>query len=134
MEKNKLNKVLYEPEKFYPKFLNMVLKFVLVGNVRPRTTQILVYTDTLPMKSRKESAAVNRVITAACKLNAPNMQFRVMHHSADSNYWIQVADYCSWAVNRKWEHGDSTIYDLLRPRLAATEIAPMSRGDGSTYY
>ena len=38
-------------------------------------------------------------------------------------------------ICRKLEHGVTLdAYDLLRPRLAATELAPMSLGDVTIYY
>jgi hypothetical protein len=134
VEKNHVNPVLYDPNEFYPKFLKMVLRFVLKGRVRPLTQQVLIYTDTLPMGSKKESSAVNTTIKSECQKQLNGVPFRVMHHTGDSNYWIQVADYCSWAINRKYECGETEAYDLLRPRLAATELALTAKGDGTVYY
>lgn len=133
VEKNRVNDTLYEPEKFYPKFLTMVLNFVLRGRVRPGTNLVLVYTDTLPMK-KKEASAVNGTIKASCQRELKGVPFRILHHSSESNYWIQIADYCSWAMNRKWQFNDTSYYDKLWPRLAAREIAPMGKGDGTIYY
>ncbi len=133
IEKNRVNTSIQEPDRFYPKFLTMVLKFVLRGRVRPTASQVLIYTDTLPMKSRAEAATVSAVIKASCHAELPETPFRILHHRSESNYWLQVADYCAWSICRKWESGDSESYDLLRPRLAATELAPMSRGD-TIYY
>jgi hypothetical protein len=111
----------------------MVLRFVLKGRVRPLTQQVLIYTDTLPM-AKKESLAVNVTIKSECQKHLNGVPFRVMHHTGDSNYWIQVADYCSWAINRKWEWAETEAYDLLRPRLAVPELALTDRGDGTEYY
>lgn len=112
----------------------MLIKFVLRGRVRPWTDQVLIYTDTLPMKSRQEALVVNQTIKGSCQTELNGKKFTVLHHESASNYWLQVADYCSWSICRKWEFGDTEAYDLLRSKLAATEIAPMSRGDGTTYY
>ena len=134
VEKNRVNKTIYTPADFYPKFLAMLINFVLRGRVRPWTDRVLIYTDTLPMKSRQEASAVNQTIKASCKRELNGKKFTVLHHESTSNYWLQVADYCSWSVCRKWEFADTEAYDLLRPRLAAPEIAPMNRGDGTIYY
>jgi hypothetical protein len=134
IEKNHVNPVLYDPNDFYPQFLKMVLRFVLKGRVRPLTQQVLIYTDTLPMGTKKESLAVNTTIKSECQKHLKGIPFRVMHHTGDSNYWIQVTDYCSWAINRKWEHGETEAYDLLRPRLAADELALTDKGNGTKYY
>lgn len=30
---------------------------------------------------------------------------------------LQVADYCTWAIQRKWERNDSRSYDLIKDRI-----------------
>jgi len=62
------------------------------------------------------------------------MPFEVYHHHKASNGWIQVVDYCSWAVFRKWEKGDSRTYDQLRDRLKAPELDVFAAGDHTRYY
>jgi hypothetical protein len=44
-----------------------------------------------------------------------------------------VADYCSWAVFRKWEQGDTRTNDQLRHRLAEPE-ADALHDDVVRYY
>ena len=40
-----------------------------------------------------------------------------MHHSSRSHFGLQVADYCCWAVFRKWEQGDTTHFDRIPAEL-----------------
>lgn len=134
VEKTKVNPAIYDPQDFYPKFLTMVLRFVLKGRVRPDTSQILIYTDTLPMTQKKHAKAVQVAIKKSCQREQPDKPFHVLNHRRESNAWLQVADYCCWSVYRKWEHGNTDAYDRLKARLAETEIDPMSRGDGRKYY
>jgi hypothetical protein len=30
---------------------------------------------------------------------------------------LQVADYCAWAIMRKWERGDTRSYDMIKDRV-----------------
>lgn len=30
---------------------------------------------------------------------------------------LQVADYCAWAIQRKWERGDTRSYDLIKHKI-----------------
>jgi hypothetical protein len=30
---------------------------------------------------------------------------------------VQVADYCNWAVFRKWQRGETEFYDQIKPAL-----------------
>jgi hypothetical protein len=132
IEKAKVNPAIYDPQYFYHKFVTMVLRFILRGRVRPETSQILIYTDTLPMAQKKQAKAVQVAIKASCQGERPGIPFHVLNHRRESNCWLQVADYRCWSVCRKWEHGDA--YDRLRTKLAATEIDPTARGDGTRYY
>ena len=133
VDKRKVNPALYDPFTFYPKFLSMVLRFIFKGRLLRGTTQVLIYTDTLPF-TKSKALAVEVAIKAECKADLGGVPFRSCHHRRESNAWLQVADYCCWGMCRKWEHGDPTAYDALRLRLAAPELESMSRGDGTIYY
>ena len=38
---------------------------------------------------------------------------------AATNPLLQVADYCAWALQRKWERSDTSSYDLIRHKIAS---------------
>lgn len=133
VDKPRLNPSLYETFTFYPRFVSMLLRFIFAGRLLRGTSQVLVYTDTLPF-TKQQALAVEIAIKAACKKALGGIPFQVCHHRRESNAWLQVVDYCCWSICRKWEHGDFTAYHALHSRLAATEIDPMSRGDGTLYY
>jgi hypothetical protein len=82
-------------------------------------SQLMIFTDSLPVQSHKQ--AVEKVIKQTCAAESPTRPFHVFHHQHESNKWIQVADYCSWAVHRKWERGDDRTYNELASRLHAKE-------------
>ena len=48
------------------------------------------------------------------KMLPSGCRFRVLHHASMSNMGLQLADYCNWAIFRKWESGDCVFYDALR--------------------
>jgi hypothetical protein len=45
---------------------------------------------------------------------------------------IQVADYCAWAIQRKWERGDARSYDLIADKIDHEH--EVWRGHTTTYY
>lgn len=45
---------------------------------------------------------------------------------------LQVADYCAWAIQRKWERGDVKSYDLIKDRISY-EYDLWKRGDTHYY-
>jgi len=121
VEKAKVNPSLRKPHVFYPKFATMPLKFVLKGQIRPDTTTCMIITDTIPVNKHKKS--VEKAIKMSCRSELPpTIPFHCYHHPSVSNKWLQVADYCCWAVQRKWEQSDDDPYNQLRPRLAAPEL------------
>ena len=67
--------------------------------------------------NRQRSAfrdAINDVIAQV----SPTVDHRVASWSADSDPCLQLADYCAWAIQRKWESGDSRSYDLIKDKIA----------------
>lgn len=50
----------------------------------------------------------------------------------DSDFGLQAADYCNWAVTRKWEKGDPRSYDLVSDKIHS-EYDLFSRGTTSYY-
>lgn len=46
---------------------------------------------------------------------------RVAFWTADSDPCIQVADYCSWAVQQSWERGDSSFLNLPGDKVATNK-------------
>ena len=45
---------------------------------------------------------------------------------------LQIADYCTWAIQRKWERGDQRSYDLISDRI--THEFPLFRKGTMIYY
>lgn len=131
VEKAKVNPAIRMEHHFYPQFAAMVLRFVL-RQLRADTDRVLVFTDTVPISQKRD--AVEKAIKTACRAElAATMRFEGYHHSRASNAWLQVADYCSWAIFRKWEHGDPRTYDQIRHRLLRPELDVLQRGT-TVYY
>jgi len=127
IEKTKVYPDLRVPHRFYPEFASSVLKHVFRRHLAPGTDTVLVFTDTLPMHERREAA--EKAIKTACRRELPKAtRFESYHHPSASNPWLQVADYCSWAVFKKWEQGNTRTYDLLSHRLADPELDALRHG------
>ena len=48
-------------------------------------------------------------------------EWRQAMWSAASDPCLQIADYCCWAIQRRWERGDVRSYDLIQDKIA-TEV------------
>ncbi|MEK6407667.1 MAG: DUF3800 domain-containing protein [Acidobacteriota bacterium] len=133
IQKNKVPTKEYEHlGSFYSRFATMPLRFLLRGPIRERAHTIVLYTDRLPSECHRE--LTTKAIKEACRSELPGgLPFHVYHHASASNSWLQVADYCAWAVARKWEQNDSTTYLRLRDRLAREE-EDVLRAETIEYY
>ena len=121
VDKERIYHHLRDPLKFYPRFLPMVLAFVLQGRLAPGTDRVLIYTDRIPVQRRRR--AVEKAIQRSCKQALDDgIAFRMYHHASASNNWLQVADYCSWTVYRKYSADDRSYYDRWRRHMASSEL------------
>lgn len=74
---------------------------------------VIVITDTVPV-NKKRQAIEKGVQLALAKMLPQGGKYHILHHSSRSHYGLQVADYCCWAVFRKWQRNDMDCYDLIK--------------------
>ncbi|CAA9356961.1 MAG: hypothetical protein AVDCRST_MAG68-4095 [uncultured Gemmatimonadetes bacterium] len=60
---------------------------------------------------------MHAAVQAAVLDTSPATEVRVASWDAQSDPCLQVADYCCWAMRRKWEMGDLRSYDLIREKI-----------------
>ena len=112
VEKNKTNPVLRVETRFYPRMLGYLLQYVLKSRFHQNADEVVIITDTLPLKRQR------RAVEKAVKSSLSNMlpvssRYRVVHHESRSHQGLQVADYCCWAIFRKWERGEDAHYSTI---------------------
>jgi len=116
VEKSKAGPALRDELQFYPKMLGYLLKYLLKDHLLRDVEEVVVITDTIPVK--KKAKAVEKAVKETLTEMLPDqMKYRVLHHASKSSFGLQVADYCNWAIFRKWERGDTRSYDLIRSRV-----------------
>lgn len=130
--KNQTHPSIRNSETLYPTFARSLIRFILRHRLRPATTQMVVCMDRL-LKGRHREA-LTKTIKQTCASERPSLQPWIYAHPKESNKWIQVADYCCWAVMKKWERGDFRTYSQLRTKLTAAELNVFRHGSGHTYY
>ena len=113
VEKRKTGPALQVPGKFYPRMLGYLLKYVLQRIDLSRTSEVIIVTDSIPLQKKRK--AIEKAIKTTLRDQLPDaVPFRVLHHPAKSCFGLQIADYCNWAIYRKWQKGDARSYDLIR--------------------
>jgi hypothetical protein len=99
--------------------------------VRKYEDQLMVTAASIGVKKGQAefSDAVQDVLKQTQRVDAGS--WRTAFCSSASDPCLQVADYCTWAIQRKWERKDSRSYDLIKGKIKY-EYDTWSRG--STHY
>jgi len=63
--------------------------------------------------TKKKRGLFHGAIEDVMKQVSTTTRYKVASWKADSDPCLQVADYCAWAIQRKWETGDRRSYDLI---------------------
>ena len=107
---------MQEDKRLYPWMLGYLLRHALSEELNAGAEEIIVITDTIPV-NRRRKAVEKSIKQAVARKQLPRVTYRILHHRSRSHYGLQIADYCSWAIFRKWEREDSTWYDRIKPAI-----------------
>ena len=129
IEKRKANPVLYDPVRFYPQFANYLMKYVFARYADP-AEPIVIVTDTIPVQRKRK--AVEKAFKTYVSRNLGKRPYTLVHQSSGSHACLQAADYLTWAVHKKWTHGDRRSYDMVR-HLIRSEF-DIFAGGGEYFY
>jgi hypothetical protein len=113
IEKRKTGPALQVLEKFYPRMIGYLLRYVLDPKNLKDFSEVIVITDSIPV-SRKREAIEKAVKQTLSKMLPTGTKYRVLHHASKSCIGLQIADYCNWAIFRKLERQDLRSYELIR--------------------
>ncbi len=106
VEKNKVNPTIRDTAVLYPKIYESLLKYVLLQYSPDVYSDLVIFTDAIPLK-KKLKEVEKALKTTISKELPPGHKFTILHHQSKSHYYLQIADYCSWAVYVKWERGET---------------------------
>lgn len=67
--------------------------------------------------TKKARGALHTAVDDVVRQLSPCRSHRVAFWPADSDPCLQVADYCTWAIQRKWERDDDRSHLLIAPKL-----------------
>ena len=116
VEKRKTGFALQALEKFYPSMIGYLLRYVLDPRNLKDFAEVIVITDSIPV-SRKREAIEKAVKQTLSRMLPAGTKHRILHHASKSCVGLQIADYCNWAIFRKWERQDLRSYELIRSGL-----------------
>jgi hypothetical protein len=128
VEKQKVEAMLREEELFLPKVLGTLLREILQHYPLAGLAEVIVFTDSLPVQRKRGAVEKGVKMTLAAMLPA-GVRYRVLHHASKSNMDLQIADYCVWAIYRKWNGLDTRSFDRIRAAVRR-EWDVLSAGNG----
>jgi hypothetical protein len=80
-----------------------------------RNSQTLVTTASLGTK--KERLAFEEAVADVMRQTHKSPKWKADFMPCQADPCLQVADYCAWAIMRKWERGDFRSYDIIKDRI-----------------
>lgn len=78
-------------------------------------SEVLVTTASLG--TRKERTAFESAVGDVMRQTKKSKAWKADFLPSSSDPCLQVADYCAWAIMRKWERGDTKSYQLISDRI-----------------
>lgn len=124
IRKNRANPSIRAPEVLYPRVFDWLTKYAVPRCVRASNTgHVVICTDRIPVQSKRrivEKAVKTRIVPGL----PSGARYDLYHHDSKADLNLQIADYFSWAIYRKWNNNDRRSYDLIK-----SAIAPGGEGD-----
>lgn len=96
---------------FYAKTLGVRLTSVISQVDFSVVNEVIVITDSIPLKEKR--TAIEKAIKLTLSRNLGNTPYRIIHHASKAHAGLQIADYCNWAIYRKYERGDTSFVDNI---------------------
>jgi hypothetical protein len=115
--------------RFYRIVCKAILKYVFGCPRFDKATKIVIVLSAIFNKEKHDY--IRGALQIELKASAKS-KFHIYFHQNRADLNCQIADYCGWAIARKWESGDTRSYELIRKNIK-NEFDMFSKGP-STYY
>lgn len=110
-----------DPRLFYQMvFENLIGKVIDSERVVSDFSHILVLTDRIPIQRHRRSVIGSLKRALSFALDGTNTKYTVAEMDSKSDFGLQAADYCTWAIHRAWVHSDVTYYTLIQDAFERT--------------
>ncbi|WP_017995805.1 DUF3800 domain-containing protein [Rhizobium leguminosarum] len=81
----------------------------------PEDTDLLVTAASLGTK--KEKLSFTNCLSDVMGQTVRKARWAVDFRPSATDCCLQIADYCAWAIQRKWERGDTRSYDMIKAKI-----------------
>jgi hypothetical protein len=116
-----------EKDKFYIDNLNYSIQRLL--DRLKIDKNFIIITDNLPIKQNKNKQirALRKGIKEYLKSNKLSIRYDIFHHSSASSANLQIVDYISWAIFRKYELKQDNYYKWIEKYIIDEELMTKDR-------
>lgn len=116
-----------DPLYFYKLAWYLHFKYV-AKEIADSNDELLVVASSLQIKRKRKTqkAAVHEAITEVVNQVSPTVTCHCAFSPAASDPCLQVADYLTWAIQRKYESDDTRSYDSIK-HLVQSEFEPFKQ-------
>lgn len=131
VEKKKVDPNHRKDDRFYPDMLGRLVWDILGRRDLSLYGEIVLLTDRIPTSRKRES--IEKAVGLSLSKTLPeSVRYRVLHHDSKSNFDLQIAYYCCWAIHKKWHNNDLRSYNLIRSAIGVELL--VFEGEEHEYY
>jgi len=113
IEKRKANPKIRKIEVIYSKIYECLLRYIYQRYRKYDIDNLIIIIDSFPIKKKRESS--KKVLKYNLKrLFGTEIKYKILHHASKSNYYLQMADYCCWAIYIKWSKKEKRPYNIIK--------------------
>ena len=121
-----------EIDKFYIDNLTFAITKLL--NLLQIDKNFIIITDRLPLEKNEklQAKALKQGISEYIETNSLDLRYDIFHHCSASSVNLQIVDYISWAIFRKYEHSDDKAFQKIEKYLI--KVDDMTKMREKVYY
>ncbi len=116
-----------EIDKFYIDNLTYAIKKLLtILNI---DENFIIITDKLPIKKKEklQAKAIKSAIAKYIEDMQLNIRYDIFHHCSASSVNLQIIDYISWAIFRKFEHKQGEFFEKIEKYIIKIDNVTSNR-------
>ncbi len=116
-----------EKDRFYIDNLNLATQRLL--DKLKIDKNFIIITDRLPVQKNKNKqvGALKKGIKEYLKINNLDIRYDIFHHCSASSVNLQIVDYISWAIFRKYERNQDIYYKKIEEYLIDIDLMTKDR-------
>ncbi len=115
VEKSKVDPSLRPLNRLYPTMVEYLLQYPFDprGIDVTRFDKVLIFMDRESARPR-EKEALTKAVKLSIARHSRGVPYTLSMHSSASHPYLQIVDYCSWAVYVKWERGELRPFNQIK--------------------